>query len=290
MSGDNPSGRGNFSEWLTAMAKAMGYGTDAALSDALGISQSTILRWRQGSKPSIRHLASLSRVLGTRLEALLVLTGHVSADAFGANTDTPEPPSATTEAVRKIKDATLGEPLKERLLKYWELRLGEERGRLYALIKALEEEELKGPEGSLDVAEAYRLMKSDLPKHFADLMTAARRYFDLASPRRGVRRRARRQPSVDFIAVQRQMIDGIEVSELRKSPEGRWYWRRPNGEPTFEVTFTTEEAAIETHQMTLNLARDLLEKAVDHRNRQGSPQGVGESDSSRRADDVDRRG
>lgn len=277
MSGDNLSGRGNFSEWLTAMAKAMGYGTDAALSDALGISQSTILRWRQGSKPSIRHLASLSRVLGTRLEPLLVLTGHVSADAFGANTETPEPPSAITETVRKIKDSTLGDSLKARLLEYWDLRLGEERGRLYALIKALEEEKLTGSENSLDVAETYRLMKSDLPKHFADLMTAARSYFDRTSTRRVTRRRARQPAAIDFIAMQRHMIDGIEASELRKSLEGRWYWRRPDGEPTFEVTFTTEEEAIETRQMTLNVVRDLLEKAVNQRDKQGPPHGAGES-------------
>ncbi|MGW6495782.1 helix-turn-helix domain-containing protein [Nonomuraea angiospora] len=275
MSGDNLSGRGNFSEWLTAMAKAMGYGTDAALSDALGISQSTILRWRQGSKPSLRHLASLSRVLGTRLEPLLVLTGHVSADAFGSNVDTPEPPSAITETVRKIKDSTLGDPLKERLLEYWDLRLSEERGRLYAAIKALEEEEKTGSEQ--DVAETYRLMKSDLPKHFADLMMAARSYFESTYPRRGSRRRSRQPDSIDFISVQHHLIGGIEASELRRSPDGRWYWRRPDGEPTFEVTFATEEEAIETRQTTLNVIRDIVEKAVNKRDRKGSPQGPSES-------------
>ncbi|MEU7741934.1 helix-turn-helix transcriptional regulator [Nonomuraea sp. NPDC049158] len=276
MSGDNPSGRGNFSDWLTAMAKAMGYGTDAALSDALGISQSTILRWRQGSKPSIRHLAGLSRVLGTRLEPLLVLTGHVSADTFDANTDAPEPPSATTETVRKIKDSTLGDSLKERLLEYWDLRLGEERGRLYALIKALEEEERTGPETSLDVAETYRLMKSDLPKHFADLMTAARDYFENALPRRG-RRRTRQSTIFDLVSAQDHLVGGIEASELRKSPDGRWFWRRPNGEPTFEVTFSSEVEAIETRQATLNVLREVVEKAVNKRDRKGSPRGPSES-------------
>jgi transcriptional regulator with XRE-family HTH domain len=274
VSGDNPADRGNFSDWLTAMAKAMGYGTDAALSDALGISQSTILRWRQGSKPSIRHLASLSRVLGTRLEPLLVLTNHVSADAFGMNIDTPEPPSAITETVRKIKDSTLGEPLKERLMEYWELRLNEERGRLYALIKALEEEERTGTDNPLDPVEAYRLMKTDMPKHFADTVMFARSYFDNTAPRRGTRRRARKPDAIEIdpISVQHHLIGGIEASTLHQDSDGRWFWVRPEGEPTFQVTYASEEEAIKGHQTALSAIRNILEEAMNKRDRQEPPQ------------------
>ncbi|XVQ85865.1 helix-turn-helix domain-containing protein [Microbispora siamensis] len=174
-----------FSNWLSQMSRAMGYPTDASLAEALGISPSTILRWRRGSRPSIGHLVSLSNVLGVRLEGLLALAGHVAPETLGARTDLPEPPSAVTETVRRIRDSSLSDQSKDALTRYWEGRLAEERGRLYELIRILEMAE----RGELDVVDDLsKILKlaaqPGLPMHLVELLGDVSEILQAPRPKR----------------------------------------------------------------------------------------------------------
>ncbi|TDC52865.1 transcriptional regulator [Actinomadura sp. KC345] len=165
----------SFARWLADMSRALGYPREADLARALGLPQSTVSRWRKGSRPSVEHLVRLSRVLKTELEPLLVLSGHVDADiGIDVLSRPPEPPSSRTETVRRIEEADLPEDMKEILRQYWDRRLAEERGRVYRFITQFSSpedvamEEMKGW-----LASAY---ETELPLHvtsaFLDLLSA----------------------------------------------------------------------------------------------------------------------
>lgn len=72
-----------FSSWLEATRKAMGFRTNTALAEALGIPQPTVSRWKSGAQPSVEHLAKLSDLFGVSLKTLLVLAGHLPGQADG---------------------------------------------------------------------------------------------------------------------------------------------------------------------------------------------------------------
>ncbi|GAA2891251.1 hypothetical protein GCM10010517_55560 [Streptosporangium fragile] len=171
MSVDSSSDKTHFSVWLTQMARAMGYPTDASLAEALDISPSTILRWHRGSKPSVAHLVRLSTTLGVRLEGLLALAGHVDPQILGPKAELPEPPSPVTETVRRIRDSSMTARSQEILTRYWNSRLAEERSRTYELIRIVEGAE----RGELDVVEDLAKIlaltsQSQLSKHLVDLL------------------------------------------------------------------------------------------------------------------------
>lgn len=163
----------SFPRWLADMSRALGYAREADLARALGLPQSTVSRWRKGSRPSVEHLVRLSRVLKTELEPLLVLSGHVDADiGVDVLARPPEPPSPRTETVRRIEEADMPEAMRAVLRYYWDKRLQEERARVYRFI-----DQFSGRlEPSLDemkdwLAKAY---ETDLPQHvtgaFMDLL------------------------------------------------------------------------------------------------------------------------
>ncbi|MEV4247239.1 helix-turn-helix domain-containing protein [Streptosporangium canum] len=216
MRSDNEAGDTSFSVWLTQMAKARGYPTDASLADALNISPSTILRWRRGSKPSVTHLLSLSSTLGVHLEGLLVLAGHADAKALSSQADLPSPPSAITETVRRIMDSSLSEHSKEALDRYWQARLNEERVRLYELIRMLEDAE----QGKIDVVDDLSKVlalasQPGLPRHLVDLV---REVTDILEANRPRRRRRRSSPGELHFAL-RATQSGRVLLELL-TPDG----------------------------------------------------------------------
>lgn len=76
-----------FSAWLDATSKAIGFRTNTALANALGVPQPTVSRWKSGSQPSVDHLVKVSRLVGIHLEHLLVLAGYMDAEP---NAQAPE--------------------------------------------------------------------------------------------------------------------------------------------------------------------------------------------------------
>ncbi|WP_162641192.1 hypothetical protein [Streptosporangium sp. 'caverna'] len=128
----------SFWDWLDPTSRGLGYTSEAALARALEISPTTVMRWRQGSKPNIRQLLTVSRVFGVKLEPLLVLAGLVPPEAVG-NTDLPESPSSVTPIERAIIEADLDEHLREVLAYYWKERRLEELNRIERLIALLKE-------------------------------------------------------------------------------------------------------------------------------------------------------
>lgn len=144
-----------FADWLAAMSRALGYGREADLARALDIPQSTVLRWRRGSQPSIRHLARLSTVLRTDLVALLQLTGHIEPGF----TSPPVLPSGRTVTERRIDDAEITAQAKDALRTYLTDRMAEEETRIVTLLAHLAE--------GWDVSTLDQLLQTDLPVHVA---------------------------------------------------------------------------------------------------------------------------
>jgi transcriptional regulator with XRE-family HTH domain len=71
-----PESATRFSRWLDSLIPAA-FESDAALARELGISQSTVMRWRRGKTlPSMPMLYRLARVTGTRPDILLQIAGH----------------------------------------------------------------------------------------------------------------------------------------------------------------------------------------------------------------------
>jgi transcriptional regulator with XRE-family HTH domain len=71
-----------FMRWLTTMGKAFRCPRDSDLARALQVPQSTIHRWRSGSRPTVEHLARVGRLFGTGIEPLLVLAGYIPAGDY----------------------------------------------------------------------------------------------------------------------------------------------------------------------------------------------------------------
>ena len=131
-----------FGSWLTTMATALGYPRDSDLACALHIPQSTIHRWKRGSRPTVEHLARVSRLFHTDLEVLLVLAGHMPpGQAFAA----PRPPEARTLTQRRIDEAGLPPEVAEALRGYLAARYVEEDRRVQMLLH-----------GGTDLAAYYR--------------------------------------------------------------------------------------------------------------------------------------
>ncbi|MFC5821128.1 helix-turn-helix domain-containing protein [Nonomuraea harbinensis] len=158
-----------FYVWLAATARASGYGSDAQLAEALGLQQSTVSRWRKGTRPHITHLVKLGQLFRMSIEPMLVMSGHVPADLLG-NTEPPALP--TPQIVRQIQEAPLPDGVKKALLEYWDERLEEEQTRVAELIK-LFGSNFGGASTADSVAGSFGLASSNLPRHFAGLMQQA---------------------------------------------------------------------------------------------------------------------
>lgn len=158
-----------FYDWLATTARANGYGSDAQLAEALGLQQSTVSRWRKGTRPHITHLVKLGQLFRMSIEPMLTMSGHVPPDLL-RNTEPPAPP--TPPIVRQIQEASLPDGVKKALLDYWDERLAEEQTRVTELIKVFGSN-FGGLITEDPVAGSFTLASSDLPRHFAGLMQQA---------------------------------------------------------------------------------------------------------------------
>lgn len=174
-----------FADWVSATAKGLGYRTDAQLAAAIGVTQSTVTRWRQGQQPQIKHLVELARLFKMKIDPLLAMSGHVPHDLLDA-TEPPGPP--VTESVRRILDAPLSEMQKHALQTYWNHRLDEERSRLSDLIDGIVESENRSrQEAGLWVAGALSLAgNTDRDAHTYQLLSTL--FAIEAAPRKRRRR------------------------------------------------------------------------------------------------------
>ncbi|MEU4232013.1 helix-turn-helix domain-containing protein [Nonomuraea sp. NPDC026600] len=158
-----PAIQNRFWLWLSQTASGLGYPTDASLARALEISPSTVLRWRSGSRPTIRHLLRISKTLGIKLEPLLVLSGHAPADAVG-DAELPPPPQSVTPTERIILNADLDPHLELLMQAYWKSRIDEERKRVQRMIKLLYEDSLPITDRGFSLA-LEEVLESRLPAH-----------------------------------------------------------------------------------------------------------------------------
>ncbi|OOL30445.1 hypothetical protein GQ85_19870 [Rhodococcus rhodochrous] len=69
-----------FSEWFDALYRERGYDTDAAVARALGVQQSVIKRWREGSAPSIDNLRKISTTLAVPMQQAMIAAGYLTPD------------------------------------------------------------------------------------------------------------------------------------------------------------------------------------------------------------------
>lgn len=66
---------GSFAHWIDSVVPAI-FESDAALARAVGVNQSTVLRWRRGTAPQVPALNALAEVTGTDIATLLKIAGH----------------------------------------------------------------------------------------------------------------------------------------------------------------------------------------------------------------------
>jgi transcriptional regulator with XRE-family HTH domain len=64
-----------FGRWLDSLVPAL-FDSDAALARAVGVPQSTLLRWRRGTIPGGANLLKLSKATGTTVDTLLRIAGY----------------------------------------------------------------------------------------------------------------------------------------------------------------------------------------------------------------------
>ena len=65
-----------FGRWLDGLIPAV-FESEAALSRAVGVPQSTVSRWRRGeTRPRVEQLLTLSEVTGTSIETLVRIAGY----------------------------------------------------------------------------------------------------------------------------------------------------------------------------------------------------------------------
>ena len=65
----------SFARWIDSIIPAL-FENDAALARAVGVNQSTVLRWRRGTAPQVPALYTLAEVTGTDIATLLKIAGH----------------------------------------------------------------------------------------------------------------------------------------------------------------------------------------------------------------------
>lgn len=69
-----------FGAFLDSVVPAL-YPTDAALARALSVPQSSVLRWRRGTVPSVPNLLKLAQVTNTSTDFLLRVAGYTGGDS-----------------------------------------------------------------------------------------------------------------------------------------------------------------------------------------------------------------
>lgn len=89
------TGRGvDWSRWLTGQMRACGFGSDEALAHAIGVSNTTVHRWRKGSHPEVTQLRQLVEPLRTDLRTLLVVSGTLTEREIGGRAGRVDPVNA----------------------------------------------------------------------------------------------------------------------------------------------------------------------------------------------------
>ncbi|MBC6456353.1 helix-turn-helix domain-containing protein [Actinomadura sp. HBU206391] len=164
---------GQFATWLESTAQALGYTSDSALAKALEVKQSTVSRWKRSAtaKPSTEHLLRISKLFRIQLEPLLVLSGHVPADAVGQS---EMPPAAVTATERQIADAEVPDEVRELLRRYWDARTREEQSRLTDLIALIIDARAAEKVPAHHVRTAVELVETGVESHVLGTLLQAR--------------------------------------------------------------------------------------------------------------------
>lgn len=164
-----PSRHPTFSEWVTSTGRALGYTNNAALARALGVQQSTVSRWKTGSKPSVEHLNKISELFGVDLKVLLVLAGYIEAAPLSP--EELQPAAARTNAETMIDAADLTGEQKELLQRFWVQRLEEEESRLTDVIAFVERVKATGIVDDYSLEEELENQsRTAAPRHFQALV------------------------------------------------------------------------------------------------------------------------
>ncbi|KDE14918.1 helix-turn-helix domain-containing protein [Rhodococcus aetherivorans] len=69
-----------FSEWFDTLYRERGYETDAAAARAIGVQQSLIRRWREGSAPSVDNLRKISYALAVPMQQVMIAAEYLTPD------------------------------------------------------------------------------------------------------------------------------------------------------------------------------------------------------------------
>lgn len=71
--------------------RVCGFTSDDALAQAIGVSNSTVHRWKRGAQPEVTHLRQLVQPLRTDLRTLLVVSGTLTERELGGHVPMPAP-------------------------------------------------------------------------------------------------------------------------------------------------------------------------------------------------------
>lgn len=69
-----------FSEWFDTLARERGYENDASVARAVGVQQSVVKRWRQGSAPSVDNLRKISHALAVPMQQAMLAADYLTPD------------------------------------------------------------------------------------------------------------------------------------------------------------------------------------------------------------------
>lgn len=86
-----------FSEWFDTLARDRGFETDASVARTLGIQQSVIKRWREGSAPSVDNLRKVSHRLSVPMQQAMIAAGYLTEDEAAVVTIPADPSTLTND-------------------------------------------------------------------------------------------------------------------------------------------------------------------------------------------------
>lgn len=173
-----PDGQG-FGSWLSARMTECGWDSDLALANIIGISDSTISRWRRGlAGPRLEELRKLAEPLDTALLELAVRAGHLTPDELGID----PADFAVAPTLHVIVESGLNEATKQALLADWRRSVQQVHARYERIVRVLEDPE--AAIGSAAPAEVTTVLMDliefgrDLPELRPLIKTAIQRYMD----------------------------------------------------------------------------------------------------------------
>lgn len=164
--------RPTFVEWLNNVSLAAGYSSTTALAQRLGVSQSTVSRWKtRSARPGIDHLVKLSKLFKVELTALLVIADYIDPEAADVTPESYYPePSTRDTAVSAGVLAELEGDQSEAIYRFWNRRLQEEETRLQEALEMTRGVAQFGADPAVIRRHWPRLLSTDLSKHVSDLI------------------------------------------------------------------------------------------------------------------------